>query len=321
MEFDFKAFDINPTFNQRTTLKGGWLLWAGVVGSVVLFIVWLIYFLVTKDIAGSTPFIFLALFVGGMTFVEYRVLGRAIQLTNFAAANDMVYTHDAPFDYRDGLIFREGHSQKYVDLLRADGHYFTEIGNYEYITGSGKSQQTHRYGYVRIKLPRRLPNMVLDAKSNNLFGRISNLPSSFRRDQVLHLEGNFDNYFTLYAPEEYKVDALYVFTPDVMQALIDTAGKYDCEVIDDDFYIYTQPSFNLTNRQHFEQIIAIVQTLKPELLKQSINYSDENVGNRAENTIAPAGARLRTRMSVTMIISIIFFVIYFASILYQSLPR
>lgn len=311
MQFDFSAFDIAPTFGKRASQKNGWLLWAGFAVSAVCIVIWLTIFAASHSAtAGLFPLI-LGVVIGAITAVEYRSLGRVIRLAHFAVANAMSYQHDAPFDYRDGLIFREGHSRKYVDLLTATGRNFAQIGNYEYITGSGKSSQTHHYGFVQIKLPRRLPNMVLDAKSNNLFGRISNLPASFNRDEVMHLEGNFDEYFTLYAPAQYKVDALYVFTPDLMQVLIDTAGEYDCEVIDDNFYIYTQSRFALTNRESFERIVAIARTLKPELLRQSKNYADENVGDRAANVIAPVGARLKTRMSTAMIIGIIVFVLYF----------
>ena len=48
--------------------------------------------------------------------------------------------------------------------------------------------------------------MVLDARSNNgLFGG-TNLPSQFSKDQILTLEGNFSEYFTLYCRREYERD-------------------------------------------------------------------------------------------------------------------
>lgn len=312
MDFNFDAFDVAPPFIERLRQKHGWYLAAGVIGTLVLVLAGVVVYFLTHDwIASLMPWGVMALVLGAITAGEYRSIGRAIQLTHFASKNNLTYRHDAPFDSRDGLIFRDGHNKKFVDILTARQRSFAEIGTYQYETGSGKSRQTHSYGYVRLKLPRRLPNMVLDAKSNNMFGRISNLPSSFRRDEVMHLEGDFDKYFTLYAPAQYKTDALYVFTPDVMQTLIDTVGEYDCEVIDDDFYIYTQPKFTLTDRKHFMKIISIARALKPELLKQSENYRDDAVGNRAANSIAPAGARLKTRMSTAMIIVIVIFVVYF----------
>ncbi|MEO7546479.1 MAG: hypothetical protein ABIT21_09370 [Terrimesophilobacter sp.] len=76
-----------------------------------------------------------------------------------------------------------------------------------------------------------VPNMILDAKSNNFLW--TNLPQNFSRNQVLSLEGDFDKHFTLYCPKEYEHDALYVFTPDLMTRLIDHAAGYDVELVDD----------------------------------------------------------------------------------------
>ena len=53
------------------------------------------------------------------------------------------------------------------------------------------------------------------------------------RAQRLSLEGDFDDYFTLYCPETYERDALYLFTPDVMARLIDRVRGFDVEIIDD----------------------------------------------------------------------------------------
>lgn len=310
MQFDFSAFDQKPTFSERAAEKSGGLLWVGLaVGVLFLFFVGVI--VVGRSWSNLLPIAIVAIIVCGPIIGLYFDLGHAVKLRRFAAMNGFVYMHDAPFDYRAGVIFGQGHSQKFIDLLRTENRNFAEIGNYQYITGSGKSQQTHRFGFIRMKLPRKLPNMVLDAHSNNTFGRFSNLPESFNRGEKLSLEGDFDKYFTLYAPEQYKIDALYIFTPNMMQALIDTAGSYDCEVIDDDFYIYTQPRFDITNREHFERIMRIISSLQPTITRQSQYYADENVGDRAANIIAPQGARLKSHVSWTVIAFIIAFVLYF----------
>lgn len=310
MQFDFTAFDYRPSLGERASVKHGWYLWLGigiVVGCILLAIG---ASMISREISNAMPPVVIAIIAGFMTFSEYRNLGQSIMLAKFATMNGMTYRYDAPFDFRDGLIFREGHSQEYTDLLQATDRNFAEIGNYQYVTGSGKNRQTHCYGFVRIQLPRKLPNMVLDGKKNNAFGRFSNLPQTFDRNEEMSLEGDFDTYFTLYAPAQYKTDALYIFTPDVMQALIDTVGDYDCEVIDDSFYIYNSRKFDLTKREHFEHIAAIADTLRPELTKQSKLYADDNVGNRVADIVAPAGARLKTRMSAITIVFIVLFVLY-----------
>src|SRR5690606_15087483 len=130
-----------------------------------------------------------------------------------------------------GSIFDIGNGRHSFGNYRRPFAPELDIGSYRYTTGSGKNKSTHTWGYAAIKLPRKLPNMLLDARNNNsLFG--TNLPVSYRRDQVLSLEGDFDKYFTLYCPRQYERDALYVFTPDLMALLIDESAAFDVEIVD-----------------------------------------------------------------------------------------
>jgi hypothetical protein len=137
-----------------------------------------------------------------------------------------------------GMIFSLGNARMSTDLVRGTRPRFVEFGNYQYTVRRGKSSTTYRWGYVAVKLDVPLPNIVLDAKGNNGFG--SNLPASFQKEQRLSLEGDFDQYFTLYCPEGYERDALYLFTPDIMARFIDNAAELDVEIVDDWVFLYTQ---------------------------------------------------------------------------------
>ena len=137
---------------------------------------------------------------------------------------------------------------------------FVEFANYQYTTGSGKNRTTHRWGYVAIKLDVPLPNIVLDATSNNgLFG--SNLPATFDRDQKLSLEGDFDEYFSLYCPEGYEQDALYLFTPDIMARFIDHAAALDVEIVDDWLFLYGKREFSSLDPATWAWLFSVVAAL------------------------------------------------------------
>src|SRR5699024_7440607 len=103
---------------------------------------------------------------GGM--MQYR-------LDRFAAANGMRF-HPGYDDPRlPGMLFDVGKQRYSTMLVRGDVPRFVEFGNYQYTTGSGKSQTTHNWGYIAVQLDVPLPNIVLDAEGNNgLLG--SNLP-------------------------------------------------------------------------------------------------------------------------------------------------
>lgn len=255
--------------------------------------------------------------------VVYAYSARDIRIRSFATANGMEYRATMSTGKRSGIVFDHGYSRGLANVLISGKHGFDEIGTFTYETNESDASTMRSLGYVRIKLPRRLPHMVLDSKSNNyLVGHLSNLPEALTKNQRISLEGDFDRYFTLYAPAEYEVDAFYVFTPDVMQALISAAYRYDCEVINDDFYLFTKSHIAIHKQTVMQEIVAISRVLRQEVVGQSRNYSDERVGNFSENRVAPMGRHLKTRMtarSVIMAAFVIFFICFVTFSIVSSL--
>lgn len=251
----------------------------------------------------------------GLAAYRKSTIKRA-RLYKFAQANhiELLLGQPAPTDQYAGMIFDEGDSRQINEALRLPNGI--EIGNYRYSTGSGRNRSETIWGYVKIGLTRRLPQMVLDAKSNNILN-MSNLPDSFR-GQEIKLEGDFNNYFTLYAPKEYDVDARYVFTPDVMAALIDYGSKYDMEVIDDQLYIYSKEAIRLDDTPTLQQLLQVIGIIGTEIRDQSQNYSDDRIGDRRANVIAAPGLKLKQKISIPgAVLSIVIILIY---VYYLILP-
>jgi len=224
---------------------------------------------------------------------------RFVRLSRFAEANGMTYYPLTLNPNYGGMIFSIGDGRNSHDqLISMSGKAF-EIANYSYVIGSGKSRRIIEKGYIRVQLDRNLPHMVLDSVSNNtnLFGlSLSNLPVSFDKNQRLSLEGNFDKYFTLYAPADYEQDALYVFTPDLMALFIDSINGFDAEIVDNYLYIYSNHPFNLTNQAELERIFRIIDTVGVKTVIHTEHYVDEAVGSSASNIVADPGRRLKTRI-------------------------
>lgn len=190
---------------------------------------------------------------------------RRYRLDRFARANGMSYETQRSDPPLPGMIFQVGSARTASDLVRGDRPRFVEFGNYRYTTGSGKNRSTHRWGYVAVKLDVPLPHIVLDATSNDgLFGT-SNLPVTFDRDQRLGLEGDFDRYFTLHAPEGYERDALYLFTPDLMARFIDRAAAVDVEIVDDWLFLYAKRDFSTLDPATWAWLFSVVRALLDKL--------------------------------------------------------
>ncbi len=228
---------------------------------------------------------------------------RWMRIDRFARANGMTFAPGGGLPSYPGMIFDVGSSRNIGEHVRGrDGRFF-DYGSYFYTTGSGKSRQTHDWGYLAFRLDRRLPHMVLDAKSNDHI-LSSNLPARFNRDQHLSLEGGFDRHFTLYCPSEYERDALYVFTPDLMALLIDEVSAFDVEVVDDWMFVYSTVRFSLDSPAVHERMHQIMQTVGAKTVRQTERYADERVPDaRVANIVAPPGRRLRRTIPVSALIA------------------
>ncbi len=207
------------------------------------------------------------------------------RLHRFAQANGMSYEGRVTAPALPGMIFSLGGSRMSTDLVRGTTPRFVEFGNYQYTVKRGKSSTTYRWGYVAVKLDVPLPNIVLDAKGNNGFG--SNLPASFQKEQRLSLEGDFDEYFTLYCPEGYERDALYLFSPDIMARFIDNAAELDVEIVDDWMFLYTQRRVSTLDPATWAWLFGAVGALITKL-DQWERWRDERL--LLENQTAAASA-------------------------------
>lgn len=230
-------------------------------------------------------------------------LNRSIKAYRFALSQGLSYEARIKDPIRKGIVFSDPKVKGsfIYDLISAPGGRAFEIGNYYYQVGSGDNQTlTSRYfGFISIALNKKLPHIVLDttAQSIKLPGvKLSSFGVPFAKDQVLKLEGDFNDYFTLYVPTGYEADALYIFTPDLMARFIDNAGTYSAEIIDDRLYIYSGRPFFLDNPATYEKLFAILSTIGAKTLKQTKNYSDTQA--EVKHEVAAQGRRLRKGLSV-----------------------
>lgn len=215
---------------------------------------------------------------------------KAVRLWYFALANQFSYRHLLVNPTYTGMIFQQGYGRIASNIVYAPGS--DTVASFE--------------------MDRQLPHMVLDSRSNNvrIFGKdiTSNLPEVFSRDQILSLEGDFNKYFTLYAPKEYERDALYIFTPDLMALLMDQSSQFDAEIIDNNVYFYRKYTIDRTNSNIMYQLLTIVNTVGMKMYRQTDYYADERVADRAQNTVAQGGRRLKRSVNwfAVIIILIIF---------------
>jgi hypothetical protein len=189
------------------------------------------------DVAAPVSIGLLMLSVGIMmarffvrTFKRRDTPKRHYRLARFATANDLSYVpgpvsgrHLKPWASRGGLSLTR--------VMRPVSQRTIEFANYELQVDTLGSSNAQFGGFCAVRLSTPLPHILLRSRAGRA-GKfaLAALPDSTQR---LSLEGDFDDHFTLYCPEEYGRDALYLFTPDVMARLIDGVRGFDVEIIDD----------------------------------------------------------------------------------------
>jgi hypothetical protein len=163
-----------------------------------------------------------------------------------------------------------------------------EFGNLT--SNVGRSATRH---YIAVTLPGPLPHLILDATVND--GLTSDLPIGVDRSQQLSLEGNFDRWFRVYAPNAYESDALYVLTPDVMAALMDQAFNYNVEIVDNRLVFFTSSAADFTRPEPWLAAHAILHGAAARIAASAQRYRDERVpGQNVSPLISRIHAELET---------------------------
>ncbi len=274
----------------------------------------LLFVLASKSNLDPLKFLYTSIIVVALLVIrKYQIdtYTKLIRLTNFAKANGLEYHKTALYLTHQGIIFNIGSGRMGFDQLikpkTGDASPF-EISNYRFVTGTGDDKNTHYRGYIMIQLDRNVPQIVLDSHQNNtkLFGiSLCNIPVSFSKDQILELEGDFNKHFTLFAPKEYKRDALQIFTPDLMASFIDESGSFDAELIDDKLFVYSEVPFNYFDTAKMEKLFKIIETVGARTDIRTEHYADERVGDRQANVVALGGKRLKRRFPWPVVVIVV----------------
>jgi hypothetical protein len=232
--------------------------WGLIIPLVVTVILEVVFYL-----EGVQGIIFYALplsvLYGGYQAVRGKIQHEFMQ--QFAAANGFSYAPTGSRNGLDGSLFQIGHSQSVQDVVSGQfQNYPISLFTYIYVTGGGKSQQTHRYTVYELQFAVTLPDMLLENGSHT-FGE--SLADHFSGKELVKLEGDFNKYFSLNIPKGYEVEALEIFTPDVMQELIDKAKAFSFEIVNNHLFIYDNSVVG--TKQGLNDLYSLAQYLVEKL--------------------------------------------------------
>lgn len=147
------------------------------------------------------------------------------------------------------------------------------------VAGKGETY----YSAISINLGEPVPEIVLDANRNNRW--LSSLPDYYGQNQHLHLEGNFNKYFDLYAPVKWRIEAMTIITPDIMQALLATGHKFDLEIIGGEAarLVISTPGYLGYEPDKLQALVDAFTTIYPEIQHKLKSLNIKPEGTRSLN--------------------------------------
>lgn len=219
------------------TVKVHWQFWC--IFSIAFISCITLWIIVTFRILGETwsdwspevifvPFFIVAIYIG---LTERRV--RASFWKQIADINGWQYKKS----YND-----PGHQESWVMLRQGDKRYISHIVegaidnrrfrifNYDFTEGSGESKTTYSYTVFVFKFNGSFPHIYLNNKHNSYGVSV---------EEKIPLPAEFEKNFSLSAPKEYEIEALEIFTPDVLMSLLDGGFTYDIEFVNQEMLIFT----------------------------------------------------------------------------------
>lgn len=170
---------------------------------------------------GTIGLAFVALIIIVIAYGSLQKKIEHIFMQQFAKANGYKYQMYGSIDDVSAPHLQIGHSRYIEDMV--SGEYEgrpISIYNFNCTVGYGKNARHVNFTVCEIEYVAEIPNIFLDSHQNPYSGE-NFLSARFHNQRSLSLEGDFNKYFTLYVPPEYEIEALQIFTPDIMAKLID----------------------------------------------------------------------------------------------------
>ncbi len=216
---------------------------------------------------GPLWFFALLWFIGGFAIARSKVYVEFFK--QFATANGFLYEEKGDCGSVEGNLFGRGHSQGMSHVV--SGAYQTfpiRFFTYQYTEGQGKNQQTHQFTVAELVFGGSLPDIIVDSKADmyvdgGLFGKF----------KTLKVGNGFDDYFTLKVPEDLEIEALEVFTPEIMEQLMSRGRGYSFEFIGTKLYVW-KPGTQKTSAQ-LRELLSLAHYLIVALAPRLARLSDD----------------------------------------------
>jgi len=148
----------------------------------------------------------------------------------FAAARQMAYQYKGDPKAETAVMFHQGHGRKINNIITGvyNGRPL-RIFSYRFTSGYDRDSETYTYTVFGFTFNGQFPHLYLNKLRNGFGTKIG---------EVIPLPAEFEKEFRLSAPKEYEIEALQVFTPDLLAYLLNVQLDYDIELVNQELLIF-----------------------------------------------------------------------------------
>ncbi len=210
--------------------------------------------------------------------IGFAIAGRAVQkefLKQFAQANGFVFEETSSLLSVEGDLFGRGHTRTMSAIVagvhaeRALRFFF-----YSYDEGHGKHRSTHPFTVAEVTFGGSLPDIIVDSKDDMYVDG-----GFFGKFKTLKVGNGFDDYFALKVPEDLEIEALEVFTPEIMEQLMSRGRGYSFEFIGTKLYVWN--TGHARKSSELRELLSLAHYLVDALAPRLARLSDDVEAYRA----------------------------------------
>ncbi len=248
---------INTDLDTREYIRKHYMI----TSLVVIFGIWAILTLIS--FIGIFPsFVLIICMIFGSYHYAIKKADQAF-MHEFAAKNNFSYSAGAQnlISSPAAYLSMMGHGQFITqNMTGMYGSYPIHMYTFHTTIGEDKGSHPEKFTVLEVDYPGDMKEMLLNSHHHEF-------DSSILHATKLELEGNFNKYFSLSVEKGTEVEALEIFTPDIMEALIEKSRMYSLEFIHNKLFIYAdrevQTVAELNSLYEFAQFL--ITKLAPKL--------------------------------------------------------
>ncbi len=225
----------------------------------------------TVGMALSAPLLVLFLIYSGVLSAKRELFWQQI-----AKTNGWVHTAEASHRQEKSVIIRkrskekEGYDDKLLNNVITGRTGGREFRIFEFMLKKGDSFQ--HFTIFAFKFLGVFPNILLNYRNNH---------HDIRIGEYISTPIEFEKKYLLSVAKEYEIEALQIFTPEIMAYLLENEISHDIEFVDQEVMFFTEGM--LFKHEDFQKIFAQCAKVADLLGSRLDNMGCQKIGDLSQN--------------------------------------